>query len=44
METRIRTAFNALSIAVANGEEAQAQAKEVLQLIEERNIKCKILK
>lgn len=44
VETRIRTAFNALSIAVANGEEAQAQAKEVLQLIEERNIKCKILK
>lgn len=44
VENRIRTAFNALSAAVASGEAAEEQATFVLNLIEERNIKCKILK
>lgn len=44
VENRIRTAFAALSAAVAAGTPADEQAAFVLNLIEERNIKCKILK
>ena len=44
VEGRLRTAFDALSAAVAAGTPADEQAASVLNLIEERNIKCKILK